>query len=98
MISQSILADVVEATIGAGILSTQNILGGLKIIDSLKIISNFDFSEHRKMFSEAIGPSEEKMKCLIQTVPNKFDIRYAGLIDEAKLKPSRKIFKDWLLK
>lgn len=50
------------------------------------------------MFSEAIGPSEEKMKCLIQTVPNKFDIRYAGLIDEAKLKPSRKIFKDWLLK
>jgi hypothetical protein len=97
-VSKKVIADVSEACIGAGILSTLNLFGGLQIIKTLHILSEFDFSKRKIHFKGLIGPEEGKMEIMIQSVNQNFEATYADILNHSKLKSTKKELKPWLLK
>ena len=98
VISKKILADVSEACMGAGILSTCNLAGSLQIIKSLKILPAFDFSERKVHFSHFIGPKEEKMRLMVSDINQYFKLSYADLLDHSKLQGTKTELNKWLKK
>lgn len=92
------LADVSEACMGAGILSTFNLAGGLQIIKTLKILPDFDFTKRKIHFSDSIGPDHATMKQLIEQYPKNYLNTYAEILDHSKLEGTRKEFAEWAAK
>ena len=98
VISHKILADVSEGTMGAGILSTMTLAGGLQVIKTLNIFPSFDFSARELFFTQSIGPSDEDLLKKFSLVPQSYSSRYADILDHSTLSETKREFGVWAKK
>ena len=95
VISQKMMADIAEACMGAGALSTNNIFGALIVIKSLGILGEYDFSVHKAAFSDNIHSDEDILMLRSAEYNWEPDMRYADILDHSKLPETKKLFAEY---
>ena len=95
IISQKIMADGVESCIGAGVLSTQNLMGGFRVISTLKILGIFNFKDYLRHFQAKLAPSREEIIQRFNSNRWKHNMSYADILDHSQLLKQKEIFKSY---